>query len=369
MDFDHTFPALIARTLSELTGDERHVLRSAGLLDAFDPDLATQAAGLTHQSAARRLIERSMISEDPYAIWPYHLHGAIRAALRTADDHTEDQWTPADRHQAAERALAALGRQWQNARADTPVPSRALLVACLRQGLRLAADHHLDDLNWLADAAYAYAYTEDSVWEPVAPPAALHAPDANQQEPDTSADALAELLDAIARRQHQHRERTAGRLIKCWPRACCSARSLALPSTTAPRPTRTSDSPTTPCTACARSPTPAAGSAPLARGGLANLARIRGDFPTALAAILTLGWKGRHHSILGHIRWPHGDIDRVVAAFEAAWTEAEQHGAAGQRAVAQTLLALVTAFADPDRADEELALVSRDPVRVSSHCC
>ncbi|MFH8796940.1 hypothetical protein [Streptomyces sp. NPDC017941] len=27
-DFDHNFPALIARTLADPTGDERHVLRS-----------------------------------------------------------------------------------------------------------------------------------------------------------------------------------------------------------------------------------------------------------------------------------------------------------------------------------------------------
>ncbi|MGP3945512.1 hypothetical protein [Streptomyces sp. 6N106] len=145
-DFDHTIPALIARTLSDLTADERHVLRSASLLDAFDLGLATQAAGLAHQAAARRLVERPLITEDPHAIWPYHLHDAIRTALR-ADDHTEDHWTPADWHQAAERALAALGRQWQDT--STLLPSRTLLIAGLRQSLRLARDHHLGDLGWL----------------------------------------------------------------------------------------------------------------------------------------------------------------------------------------------------------------------------
>ncbi|MEU6965742.1 hypothetical protein [Streptomyces chrestomyceticus] len=47
-DFNHTFPALLARTLSDLTGDERHVLRSASLLNTFGLDLATRAAGLAH---------------------------------------------------------------------------------------------------------------------------------------------------------------------------------------------------------------------------------------------------------------------------------------------------------------------------------
>ncbi|WP_327299434.1 hypothetical protein [Streptomyces sp. NBC_01197] len=49
-DFDHAFPALLARVLSDLTPEERHLLRSISLLDAFDLDLATQAAGLTHQA-------------------------------------------------------------------------------------------------------------------------------------------------------------------------------------------------------------------------------------------------------------------------------------------------------------------------------
>ncbi|MBD3006492.1 hypothetical protein [Streptomyces sp. 5-10] len=43
-DLDHPFPSPITHTLSDLTADERHVLRSAGLLDVFDVGLATHAA-------------------------------------------------------------------------------------------------------------------------------------------------------------------------------------------------------------------------------------------------------------------------------------------------------------------------------------
>ncbi|MEU1666341.1 hypothetical protein ABZ547_22600 [Streptomyces sparsogenes] len=39
--FDQDFPPLIAHTLSDLSPDERHVLRSVALLDAFDVALAT----------------------------------------------------------------------------------------------------------------------------------------------------------------------------------------------------------------------------------------------------------------------------------------------------------------------------------------
>ncbi|MFD7504985.1 hypothetical protein [Streptomyces sp. NPDC059850] len=71
-DFDHDFGALIARTLSDLTPDERHVLRSVALLDAFDLDLAARAAGMTHQAPVMRLIERPFVREDSFSLWPYH---------------------------------------------------------------------------------------------------------------------------------------------------------------------------------------------------------------------------------------------------------------------------------------------------------
>ncbi|MFE7935493.1 ATP/GTP-binding protein, partial [Streptomyces sp. NPDC057456] len=163
-DFDHDFPALVARTLTDLTPDERHVLRSVSLLDAFDVPLATRAAGLTHEGPALRLTERPFVRDDPFGLWPFNLHGLIRSAVRNADDTTDDRWTDHDWQQAAQRALATLGEQYQNA----PGPDRLLLIACLRQGLRLARDHRLADLGWLAAAAHAY--TDDSVWEPLSLP-------------------------------------------------------------------------------------------------------------------------------------------------------------------------------------------------------
>ena len=352
-DFDHSFPALIARTLSDLTDDERHVLRSASLLDAFDLDLATQAAGLTHQSAARRLVERPMISEDPYAIWPYHLHGGIRTALQDDDSHAADRWTEADWHQAATRALAALGRQWQQTSAAA-AGGRAFLVACLRQGLRLARDHHLEDLTWLSDAAYAYI--DDSVWEPIAPPVPTPASGSGRPVTDTAADALAELLTAISRRQHEHRERTARRLTTVLDQGL-------LPPETAElawyyRAKAYKDLGRTAESLQGMQHVVAVGGrmASRARRGMANLARIRGDFPTALAAVPSLGWTGRQHRVHADILWPQADFTAAIHLCEAARAEAEQHQAPGEQAIAQTRLALVVAFTDPGRADQEIEL-------------
>ena len=201
-DLDLDFPALIVRTLSDLTPDERHVLRSVSLLDNFDVALASRAAGMTFESAALRMIERPFVRFDPHAVWPYHLHGVIRSTIRTAGDQADDRWSERDWTQAAVRALEAIGERW----AEASAPGRGLLVDCLRQGLRLARDFGLG-LGWLADAAWSYV--ADSVWEPLAPPA----PD----EPapptlSTAADALVETLSALARRQHEHREHTVARL-------------------------------------------------------------------------------------------------------------------------------------------------------------
>lgn len=70
-------PRAAPGTLSDLTPDERHVLRSVALLDAFDLALATRAAGMTHEAPAMRLIERPFVREQPFGLWPYHLHGLI----------------------------------------------------------------------------------------------------------------------------------------------------------------------------------------------------------------------------------------------------------------------------------------------------
>ncbi|MFD9047833.1 ATP/GTP-binding protein [Streptomyces zaomyceticus] len=346
-DFEHDFGALIARTLADLTPDERHLLRSVALLDAFDTQLATQAAGLAHQAAARRLIERPFISENPFGLWPYYLHGLIRSTLRGADDHTDDSWTPADWHAAATRALAALGAQWTTG----PDRDRLLLVGCLRQGLALARDFRLD-LDWLTGAAWAYV--SDSVWEPVAPPTPTSLRSSEGLE--TPADALAELLSALSRRQHEHRAVTADRLTVLTAAGILPGDLQGVAVYYLAKAQRD----------LGRSAESRRGMqyvvdgggrlASAARRGLAHLARLAGDFPAAHTVVPDLGWPGRHHRVDGDIWWPHGDMARAATAYKAARTEAEQHGVAGERATSQAQRAFALAFADPARAADEIEL-------------
>ncbi|WP_217214352.1 ATP/GTP-binding protein [Streptomyces sp. AC550_RSS872] len=348
-DFDHDFPALISRTLSDLTPEERHVLRSVSLLDAFDLDLATRAAGMTQQAPALRLVERPFVRENPFSLWRYHLHDLIRSTIRGADDATDDRWSPQDWAQAAQRAFAALGEQW----AQGTGPGRLLLVGCLRQGLAIARDFRLD-LDWLADATWAYI--SDSVWEPLAPPARQGTDGASLQTPS---DALVETLSSLARRQHEHRQHTVDRLT-----AVITARLLPADLhdmavyylAKAHRDLGHNDA----SRQGMQQVIDGGGRlGPAARRGLAHLARLAGDFPTALEVAETLGWEGRRHRVFAEVWWVQGDMVQAAAAYQLGRIEAEQHSVAGEAATAQAMRALALAFTNPDQADNELQLAEQ----------
>ncbi|MQS17862.1 ATP/GTP-binding protein [Streptomyces kaniharaensis] len=355
-DFDHDFPALVSRTLQDLTPDERHVLRAVSLLDAFDIPLAAKASGMTHQAAALRLVERPFVRENQLALWPYHLHAVVRSTIRRADDHTDDRWSDQDWASAAVRAFDTLGDQW----AGSTSRSRMLLVACLRQGLTLARDHRLD-LGWLGGAAWAYV--SDSVWEPLAPPAP--AGQASTDRPpgatvlQTPADALVETLSTLAARQREHRTRTADRLTRV-----IDSRLLPEDLTDMALYYRAKAHRDLGRTGASRQGMQQVASgttrlAPAARRGLAHLARLDGDFPTAHAAAQTLGWAGRQNRVLGDLAWVHAQMDQAATAYQAARTDAERHGVAGETATSQAQLGFVRAFTDPDTADDDLDLAAQ----------
>ncbi|MDV9171987.1 ATP/GTP-binding protein [Streptomyces sp. W16] len=350
-DFDVAFPALIARTVRDLTPNERHVLRSVALLDSFDIALATKAAGMPHEAAALRLIERPFVLEHlrGTSLWPYHLHAVISSAIRTADDQTDDRWSPRDWEQAAARAFETIGERWRTG----ATRDRLLLVGCLRQGLRLARDFHLDP-GWLADAAWSYI--SDSVWEPLAPPTEPEPPATTLQTP---ADALVETLSALARRQYEHREHSVTRLTAVTDTGLLPAdlHEMALYY----RAKAERDLGRSTASHQIMQPIADGGGrlASAARRQLAHLARCVGDFPTALATARIVGWPGRYHRIEGDVLWVQGDMPRAAAAYEAHRTEAENFGYAGERAIAQAHRAWVLAFTDPAIADDELDLAQR----------
>ncbi|MBE8477727.1 MULTISPECIES: hypothetical protein [Streptomyces] len=348
-DFDHDFPALITRTLSDLTLDERHVLRSVSLFNAFSVPLAAKASGLEYDAPVLRLVERPFVRETVNERWPFHLHDVIRAAIRNASDTGDDRWSQRDWQRAAQRAFTALADEWRHG----PRRDRALLLGCLRQGLWLAREFQLE-LDWLIDAAFQYV--ADSIWEPLVLP---DADDALGVGAGTPAAALVDTLSAVARRQHEHRERTVSRLSAVLTSGLLpdELADLALYyRSKAQRDLGLTDA----SRDGMRHVVAGQGRlAPAARRGLAHLSRLAGDFPAALEAAGELGWEGRHHRVMGDVWWVQGDIDRAVAAYRAGRDEAEQHGVVGETAVAQAHLAFAAALADPARADDELDLAER----------
>ncbi|MEY9993145.1 hypothetical protein ABIE67_005177 [Streptomyces sp. V4I8] len=282
-------------------------------------------------------------------MWPFHVHDLIRAAIRNADDSSDDRWSEQDWKRTAQRALRALESQWrQDLRRD-----RTVLVGCLQQGLLIARDFRLD-LGWLADAAFQYV--GDSIWEPLALPAA---DDTSSGGLQTAADALVETLSAIARRQHEHRERTARRLSAVLASGLLPDELVELGTYYLAKAQRdlglTEDS----RRGMQRVASAGGRLASAARRGLAHLSRLSGDFPTAVEAAGRLGWEGRQHRVLGDVWSVQGDMERSVAAYLAARSEAEEHGVVGETAMVQAHLAFAVSFADPLRAADELDLAER----------
>lgn len=294
-------------------------------------------------------MERPFVLDNPLGLWRYHLHALIRSTIRTADDHTDDRWSPADWTAAARRAFTALGAQWTAGTGR----DRPLLIGCLRQGLPLARDFRLN-LDWLTDAAFAYV--SDSIWEPLIPPTR---PTQEATQPHTAADALAQLLNTLARRQHEHRARTVERLTAVIDTGQLPAELHEMALYYQAKAQRDIGHSQDSRRGYQQVVDGGGRLAQAARRGLAQAARLAGDFPTTLAAAQTLGWEGRHQRVLGDVWWVQGEPARAAAAYLAGRIEAEQHAKSGEAAHNQALRALAVAFLNPHHADDELHLAEQ----------
>ncbi|MEV0538224.1 aminoglycoside phosphotransferase family protein [Nocardia salmonicida] len=340
-EFERDFPALVARVIRDLTADERIVLRTVSLLDAFSVDLATEASRLGYDAPALNLVERPFVSNDPDTPLPYRLHDLLRSAIRDADATTVDRWSPADWRRGAQSVFTALG---------TRVPAtgehrwRQTLVSYLTQGLRLACEYDLQP-EWLLDAAWQY--TSASIWEPV-------------DIPDTTGHrgpsvALARTLHAIALRQRAHRRDSSTELteVLAWNVLPPSIEDLAryylaenqrhlgLHEESAANMRRVAD-----------------GNSPLARPalrGLSHIARHLGDFPQALSTLEGLDHDSNYYRALGHLWWVHGNLNLACSAYATARRVAIDNDQAGIAALAQAGLAFAAALDDVDRATGQIA--------------
>ncbi|TVZ75761.1 hypothetical protein [Streptomyces sp. BK340] len=198
--------------------------------------------------------------------------------------------------------------------------------------------------------------TGDSIREPLALPAADATPSGGLQ---TAADALMETLSAIARRQHEHRERTSSRLSAVLTSELLPDDLVELATYYLAKAQRDLGLTDASRRGMQRVASARGRLASAARRGLAHLSRLSGDFPTAVEAAGGLGWEGRHHRVLGDVWWVQGDMERAVAAYLAGRSEAEEHGVVDETAMVQAHLAFAVSFSDPLRAGDELDLAER----------
>ncbi|MER5395392.1 ATP/GTP-binding protein [Streptomyces sp. NPDC002599] len=349
--FERDFPALIANTVRDLTPQERTVLRSVSLLDSFSVPLAIAASGLDHEAPVQRLLERAFVDNDSAALWPYRLHNLVRSAVRSPDDTTEDRWSPEDWRRAALRCFLALGKLRQE---HHPV-DRRLLLSCLQQGLVLARDFDLE-LGWLVEAAFQYV--DDSVWEPLSfgNTATTESGSAQLASP---AEALLETLNAVARRQREHREQTVRRLTAVLNTRLLPDEAWELAQYYLAKAERDIGRADESRAGMRRIHSAGGRLAPSAGRGLAHLSRRHGKLPEALAIAQTLGWAGRQHRIEGDIRWLHGDMLGSRDAYMEGRRQAEQHRSSGESAMAQACVAFATAFVDPGTATDDIELANQ----------
>ncbi|MEU9305678.1 hypothetical protein [Streptomyces sp. NPDC048269] len=191
------------------------------------------------------------------------------------------------------------------------------------------------------------------MWEPLPLPSPAHRPGENAGL-ETAAEALVELLSALARRQHEHRIHTVSRLGAVIGSGLLPADLAEMALYYQAKAQRDLGH-----SAVSRQGMQAVADgggrlAPATRRGLAHLARLAGDFPTALTTAEALGREGRGRRVLGDIWWAHARAGRAAAAYEAARAEAEEDGNAGERAIGQAHRALALAFTDPAQAGDEI---------------
>jgi hypothetical protein len=95
-DFGDPFPALVARMMNDLDGNQRAVLRGVSLIGSFDRELARAAGGAVTDGAVASLLNRSFVIDDPGKVLRYSLHPTLREALGERVGIESDAWTEPD---------------------------------------------------------------------------------------------------------------------------------------------------------------------------------------------------------------------------------------------------------------------------------
>lgn len=147
-EFGQPLPAVTAKMLRDLDGEERDLLRAAALLEGFDISVLRAGCPNVHDAAIRRFRDRPFLELDPERVWRYSIHDVLRRAVLDADQGLSDSWSPRERVAVAARMAGHLERIEAEAAESG---DRTLALAAFQQGLELcvATDQFFD---WLVPA-------------------------------------------------------------------------------------------------------------------------------------------------------------------------------------------------------------------------
>lgn len=143
-------PQIVFQTMRDLSGDERHLLRAAALLQRFDASILRGAWPIATDAAIERFCARPFVDSDPKQALPFSLHAVVADAVRGVDHELPDSWSARERALAASGAAAALQAMWVKA-VDASDRSRAAqaFFAAVRLGATTG-----QFFEWIVTAAY-----------------------------------------------------------------------------------------------------------------------------------------------------------------------------------------------------------------------
>ncbi|MBB5938725.1 hypothetical protein [Streptomyces zagrosensis] len=144
-DFGGSFTAVAARSIRDLPQEERHLVRTAALIERVDADLLRAGQPAVLDGYVARFLRRPFLTHDDAYELPYSLHLALRSAISEADRGLPDGWSDRDRNEVASRLLRRLGERVR------PATGRAATAQTLASGLKLAGAYGVFD-DWMARA-------------------------------------------------------------------------------------------------------------------------------------------------------------------------------------------------------------------------
>lgn len=131
-DVSLPFPELVAAVTRDLDQEERGVLFSAALFDAFDLKLIREAAGVPRFATILGLVQRPGLEETDSQAYPYRLHAELRDILLRAPVSLDTGWSTDDWRLAGKRALNAISSRLSDSRTEELNDRRFLIMQFLR---------------------------------------------------------------------------------------------------------------------------------------------------------------------------------------------------------------------------------------------